>query len=484
MYCPYCDKENPNDANVCWNCRVDLRAVRSGSSGARVESPEPDDIDDARSLYGRSAGEVLLNRFDLIKVIGRGGMGEVWLAHDREMDEDVALKMLPRELSADKGHLNLLKREVRNAKLLTHDTILRIHEYHAEPMTPFISMEYVDGSALNEIDEEKRGVPLETVLSYLDGICTGLSYAHEKGIIHRDIKPANIMLTSSGKIKIADFGLSSRIRSSMSSISRSEISGGTLVYMSPEQIRGKRGEIGPWSDQYSLAVTVYELLSGFPPFIEGDITYQILNEQPESIKKIPDHVNRALQKAMAKQRYDRFGDVMEFSRAIRNKKTVITPGTITTERKKTLPPQPSKKKHTISKEQKSLTPSEKDRIIHHIGSLIREKNSAEGEMFTITDESGNDPAYYEYFIGIPRKAWVGICWSDEFEQKFGLGSFWIELSANAANGYRVGNYKTFPHPSRQGRLVIPVPNEKINDPEKLVKELFKISHESMRRFIR
>jgi serine/threonine protein kinase len=225
-----------------------------------------------------------LARFTLIRQLGQGGMGVVWLAQDEKLGESVALKFLPPEVRADPVALDDLRRETLRSRKLSHPHIVRIHDFHeVEGEAPFISMEYVDGPNLVglRMQQADRVLTWELLRPLVRQLCAALDYAHSEGVIHRDLKPANVMLDRKGRLKLADFGIAAVVSESVSRVSAQKTSG-TLAYMSPQQLAGKRPSVA--DDIYAFGATLCELLTSKPPFYTGDLTHQILheaNERPE-----------------------------------------------------------------------------------------------------------------------------------------------------------------------------------------------------------
>ena len=259
----------------------------------------------------QAGSEVGSGRFILIKELGRGGMGVVWLAQDTNLDEQVALKFLPSEVAADPVAVNDLRRETARSHRLTHANIIRIHDFHQQPDgVAFISMEYVDGMMLSGWRLQQAGQVLtwEQLAPLVEQLCAALECAHGEGVIHRDLKPANVMLDRRGRVKLADFGIAAVVTDSISRVSVRSSTGGTLAYMSPQQLRGQRPS--PSDDIYALGASLYEMLTGRPPFHSGDITHQVLNEPAvplaerlldlEATNPVPDHVAAIIIACLAK----------------------------------------------------------------------------------------------------------------------------------------------------------------------------------------
>jgi serine/threonine protein kinase/formylglycine-generating enzyme required for sulfatase activity len=227
-------------------------------------------------------GQKLFNRFALIRKLGQGGMGVVWLARDEMLELDVALKFLPEAMRADPGAIDGLKRETRRALKLTHPSIVRVHDFIVDEEIAAISMEFVPGASLVELQKKRPHGHFESaeILEWVRQICEALEYAHTNPkVIHRDIKPANILVDEKGQVRITDFGIA---RSLADSRSRASLgSSGTPCYMSPQQARGKPST--PLDDVYAVGATIYDLLTGRPPFYTGEIIYQLLNEQPPTM---------------------------------------------------------------------------------------------------------------------------------------------------------------------------------------------------------
>jgi serine/threonine protein kinase/tetratricopeptide (TPR) repeat protein len=231
-----------------------------------------------------ASGQRLFGRYTLIRILGRGGMGIVWLAHDEELERDVALKFLPDLLIHDAAVLSNLKHETRRCLELTHKNIVRIYDFVHDERSGCISMEYVDGDTLSSLrcDKERKVFEAAELTDWMSQLCDALDYAHNYArIIHRDLKPANLMVNQRGELKVSDFGIARSLGDSMSVITMAGGRSGTLAYMSPQQLEGQRGTL--LDDIYSLGATVYELLTSKPPFYVGNIDRQIREKIPPSM---------------------------------------------------------------------------------------------------------------------------------------------------------------------------------------------------------
>jgi serine/threonine-protein kinase len=242
-------------------------------------------------------------RYELLEELGRGAMGIVYKAKDRELDEIVALKILPDAMSNNPEAVRRFKIEARNARRLSHPNIVRIHDIGEEMGRKYISMEIVEGSDLKK--RIKGGGPLTVpeFVSYSMQIADALAYAHRLGIVHRDIKPANIMLTARGEVKITDFGIAKLMDQTGEGTMVGAVIG-TPLYMSPEQVRGV--PVDSRADIYSFGIMMYEFINGRPPFIEGDLAWQHINREPDRPANCHDLLWPIIAKCLAKNKEDRW----------------------------------------------------------------------------------------------------------------------------------------------------------------------------------
>ncbi len=249
------------------------------------ETPPPGDAPFDPAFVALEPGFLVGNgRFTLVRLIGRGGMGVVWLARDESLREDVALKFLPNEIRFDAVALDDLRRETARSRKLTHPNIIRIHDLFKDEREAFISMEYVDGPNLSDLrlEQPERVFAWKYLEPLVKQLCEALDYAHSEKVIHRDLKPANMMLDSRGRLKLSDFGIAAQVSDSVSRVSMIRHGqSGTVTYMSPQQMDGKLPQVT--DDIYALGATLYELLTSRPPFFTGDIAHQVRNLLPQPI---------------------------------------------------------------------------------------------------------------------------------------------------------------------------------------------------------
>jgi serine/threonine protein kinase len=201
-------------------------------------------------------GQIIAERYRVVAMAGRGGMGEVYRAEDLKLTQVVAIKFLPEALSQDAAALARFHAEVRTARQVSHPNVCRVFDIGDADGTLFLTMEYVDGEDLASVVRRIGRLSPDKATEVARQICAGLAAAHERGVIHRDLKPANVMLDGAGKIRITDFGLASIA----ATIKGADARAGTPAYMAPEQLAGR--EVTAKSDIYSLGLILYEILTG------------------------------------------------------------------------------------------------------------------------------------------------------------------------------------------------------------------------------
>jgi len=255
-------------------------------------------------------------RYRITRLLGRGGMGEVFLAHDERLQRDVALKLLREGLDAPEA-VERLRREARAAANLLHPNVVTVFDQGEEAGDFYIAMEYVQGQTLADVIAGGAAMPLATKLQLLQALCAGLGHAHRRGVIHRDIKPANLMLTPEGVLRILDFGVAKFGPSTLTG----ENVVGSLRYMAPEQLALQA--VDHRCDIFSVGAVAYELLSGRPAFDGGsidEICDQISNARFAPLEaicpEVPSRVVGIVRQALDHNAERRFQDLRDMSRAI------------------------------------------------------------------------------------------------------------------------------------------------------------------------
>jgi hypothetical protein len=261
MNCPSCHKEIPDEASSCPSCgfsfddetrRLESPKSPPSKSSGKSSFSSFDSIDDARFV----PGTILAERYRIIGLLGRGGMGEVYRADDLKLGQPVALKFLPDHLLSDGGALARFHREVRVARQVSHRNVCRVYDIGEIAGRHFLSMEFIKGEELSSLLRRIGRLPQDKAVQIARQICAGLAAAHDVGVLHRDLKPSNVMIDEHGNARILDFGLAGLAEE----FREDEISAGTPAYMAPEQLAGKTFTIR--SDIYSLGLVLYELFTG------------------------------------------------------------------------------------------------------------------------------------------------------------------------------------------------------------------------------
>jgi serine/threonine protein kinase/Tfp pilus assembly protein PilF len=246
-------------------------------------------------------------RYDIREEIGRGSMGVVYKAYDKELDEVVVLKILPADFARNPEMVARFRNEAKAARKLAHPNIVRIHDIGEEDGRKHLSMEYVSGGDLKQRLRERGGpFPIAEAVRIAREIARGLAHAHSEGVLHRDIKPANILMTPSGRVKISDFGIAALVQEAEGRLryDTADTVAGTPLYMSPEQFAGH--DLSPATDYYSLGVILYELLAGHPPFTRGSISYHHQFTPPAPIPGIPMSSWKVLERLLRKEPRERY----------------------------------------------------------------------------------------------------------------------------------------------------------------------------------
>ena len=310
--CPSCGIQIAENSRFCSSCGCDVtKDVLATRTVATVNPPTPprpasrtngSPQPRAASSSSRSEsrflpGAILAERYRIISLLGKGGMGEVYRADDLTLDQPVALKFLPETVSGQENALIRFKNEVRVARQVSHPNVCRVYDVGEIDGHVFLSMEYVDGEDLGSLLRRIGRLPSDKAIEISRKLCAGLAAAHEKGVLHRDLKPSNVMLDSRGHVLLTDFGLAGLA----DQLTGAEVRNGTPQYMAPEQLSGK--EVTIRSDIYSLGLVLYELFTGRRPF-EANTLADLIRVQsetrPPSISTVVRDIDPAVERVIAR----------------------------------------------------------------------------------------------------------------------------------------------------------------------------------------
>ena len=262
MRCPRCHQNLSSSQTVCSSCgaTIDDAATKvfdtPPSARTPLSSATFDSIDNARFV----PGTILANRYRIVGLLGKGGMGEVYRADDLKLSQAVALKFLPAHLKTDGAALARFHREVRIARQVSHRNVCRVHDIGEAEGHLFLSMEFIKGEELSSLIRRIGRLPADKAIQIARQLCAGLAAAHDNDVLHRDLKPANVMIDENGNVRITDFGLAGLAKE----FAADEANAGTPAYMSPEQLAGR--ELTVTSDVYSLGLVLYEVFTGKKAF--------------------------------------------------------------------------------------------------------------------------------------------------------------------------------------------------------------------------
>jgi serine/threonine-protein kinase len=261
-------------------------------------------------------GELIAGRYELEELVGSGGMSSVYRAHDRLLERRVALKILHEQFTRDADYVERFRREARAVAQLTHPNIVTVIDRGEQDGRQFIVFEYVDGMNLKELVEHEGPLSPREAIELALQVARGLGFAHEQGLVHRDVKPQNVILDADGRAKVTDFGIAHAVDVDGLTITGTIM--GTSNYIAPEQARGQ--PVDEQTDIYSLGCVLYELLAGEVPF-DGDnfvaVAMRHVNDPVPSVREVrpdvPPRLDRAIQRAMAKDHGDRFDSMADFA---------------------------------------------------------------------------------------------------------------------------------------------------------------------------
>jgi serine/threonine protein kinase/Tfp pilus assembly protein PilF len=322
MQCPSCSANNPDDSQYCSKCGTSL--VEIDDTLTHTPSSPPPREDTLHFSPGDSFGP----RYKIIEEVGRGGMGRVYKAEDKELGITVALKMIHPEYSARTQIIKRFKKETLLARSISHENVIRIYDLGEVDKIKFISMEYIKGQSLKELILTSGTLTVETAISITKQICEALKVAHQKGVIHRDLKPQNILVDGSGKVYVTDFGVAKSVE--VMEDSAPGIIIGTIQYISPEQAKGEKAD--PRSDLYSLGIIIYEMLTGEKPFKAETYTGYIqkhIHEKPTPPSKInpniPAYLEKIILKCLEKDKKYRYQEAQEIINDLGDQKVATKP---------------------------------------------------------------------------------------------------------------------------------------------------------------
>jgi serine/threonine protein kinase len=287
-----------------------------------IELARRDSKEEALALDGGNlrSGETFAQRYEILAVLGRGGMGTVYRARDRELEEEVAIKTLRPEFVADQSLLARFKDEIRLARRLSDPNIVRTHDFGEWSGVCYLTMEYVQGITVRELIDTRARLGISAALAIGSQLAHSLAVAHEYGVIHRDIKPQNLVLDAAGVLKVMDFGVARLAERSLTTTEAGLVVG-TPAYMPPEQLMAE--QVDARSDLYAAGVVLYECLTGQLPFQAPTVVSlvaKLLNEQPRPPQdvnaEVPPALSAIVLRLLAKRPEDRVQTAVELGQQL------------------------------------------------------------------------------------------------------------------------------------------------------------------------
>jgi eukaryotic-like serine/threonine-protein kinase len=287
-----------------------------------VSAPTASGSEPVLSTPAGSSRHTFAGRYEIIGLVGAGGMGTVYRARDAELDEVVALKLLRKEVLDQPGMLDRFRQEVKLARRVTHRNVARTFDIGESEGEKFLTMEFVEGESLAARLARDGALPLATVVEIANALCAGLDAAHGAGIVHRDLKPDNVLLGRDGRIVITDFGIARALSADPARAATVGVALGTPAYMAPEQVEGAQ-DLDARADLYALGAMLFECLTGERPWTGESIwavaAARLMHPPPDPRAKVPDLPSSAAQlvmKCMARKRDDRFASAAQVASAL------------------------------------------------------------------------------------------------------------------------------------------------------------------------
>jgi eukaryotic-like serine/threonine-protein kinase len=328
MICSHCQRPLTEGALFCSICGVSTVKINLDTT---VINPTDTDPNAKRSQidpqFDPRIGLVLDSKYELLERLGQGGMGAVYRARRLHIGDEVAVKLLSREMVREHTAIERFRREARSAAMIRHPNVVSIHDFGdastGNSAETYIVMELIKGESLRQLIAREGRLHPERATSLLRDICAGVGLAHRQGLLHRDLKPDNVIVSPPASsetrenVKVVDFGLAKIREENISPLTEAGIVLGTIYYMSPEQCRGE--QLDARADVYSLGAMLYEMLSGVPPFQSPSITgliFKHLNEFPSPFNQtlqVPPALERVCFRALAKSPQDRQADATALS---------------------------------------------------------------------------------------------------------------------------------------------------------------------------
>src|SRR5437773_144072 len=319
LECFRCHTPIPEHSKFCSSCGADV----SGGDGPTSTSS----VDIVRGRLQR----IIEGKYRIERLLGKGGMGQVFLAHDLTLEREVAIKVLPPDVAQDDQVVRRFQQEAKTAAKLDHPNIIPIYRVESEGGLNYFVMKYIAGTSLEDVLEQKHALPIDYIQRVLWEAGCALGHAHQRGVVHRDVKPANIMFDHDGRVMLTDFGISKALQAA-SGFTGTGMIIGTPHYMAPEQAKG--AAVDGRADQYSLGVVGYRMVTGELPYV-GDSVHTILykhifEEVPRVSTKradTPEFLVAALSRALSKEPGQRYPTMEEFATAVWPEQPVAAPKT-------------------------------------------------------------------------------------------------------------------------------------------------------------